>query len=100
MKVFMLEGHEIVTTEDLMKWSKWILSDTRIVNKSIVGPGIEVSTVFLGGIHSLFETMIFGGLRDRECHRYSTWDEAEIGHDKIVASFEVAGGECDCEGSC
>lgn len=31
--------------------------------------------------------MIFGGDRDGEQERYSTWDEAENGHKKIVDSL-------------
>jgi hypothetical protein len=48
---------------------------------------IQVSTVFLGLNHNfgngppmLFETMIFGGRFDQEQWRYSTWEEAEKGH--------------------
>jgi hypothetical protein len=54
--------------------------------------GVRVSTVFLGvnanilkkGKPLLFETMIFGGIRNGERHRYSTWEEAENGHKKII----------------
>lgn len=49
--------------------------------------GVKVSTVFLGLDHSwgdgpplLFETMEFGGPRDGDCDRCSTWDEAEAQH--------------------
>ena len=52
---------------------------------------IRVSTVFLGIDHNfcggaplLFETMIFGGPHDQEMQRYSTWDEAENGHEQMV----------------
>jgi hypothetical protein len=54
----------------------------------------RVSTVFLymdhnwseDGTHTpiLFETMIFGGEYDQEMWRYSTYDEAKAGHDRIV----------------
>lgn len=54
--------------------------------------GIRVSTVFLGLDHSfmsktplLFETMIFGGDESEEYQeRYSTWKQAEEGHQKAV----------------
>lgn len=49
--------------------------------------GVEVSTVFLTMDHSfskgepiLFETMIFGGQYDDYQWRYSTYEEAEAGH--------------------
>lgn len=54
--------------------------------------GQRISTVFLNFDHNwnpdgepvLFETMIFGGEYDEEMWRYSTWDEAKAGHDRIV----------------
>ena len=53
---------------------------------------MEVSTVFLGLDHNsycggppaIFETMVFGGEYDEYQERYSTWDEAELGHKEIV----------------
>jgi hypothetical protein len=53
---------------------------------------IDVSTVFLGvdyrfigdGAPILFETMIFGGPRDQEMWRYSTYGEAKRGHFEVV----------------
>jgi hypothetical protein len=52
-----------------------------------------VSTVFLGTNHRflgkgpplLFESMVFGGPTHGEMRRYSTWDDAEIGHQAMVA---------------
>ena len=51
-----------------------------------------VSTIFLVVNHNygngpplLFETMIFGGPEDQFQQRYSTWDEAVEGHEKIRA---------------
>jgi hypothetical protein len=54
--------------------------------------GQRVSTVFLEMDHNwepagspiLFETMIFGGPYDTDMWRYSTYDEAKLGHDRIV----------------
>ncbi len=56
--------------------------------------GQRVSTVFLHFDHGwnwdadnapiLCETMIFGGEHDESMWRYSTWDQAKEGHDKIV----------------
>jgi hypothetical protein len=66
----------------------------------------NLSTVFLGLDHGiggqspvLFESMIFGGAElDESTERYSSWDEAEVGHSKlwhkinivILDKFEVA----------
>jgi len=60
--------------------------EKRRVARSEFGP-VSVSTVFLGMDHSfgggplLFETMIFGGKSDGYMDRYSTWQEAEAGHE-------------------
>jgi hypothetical protein len=53
---------------------------------------IEISTVFLYSDHGrgddgppiLFETIVFNGPLDGEMERYCTWDEAEVGHLKMV----------------
>ena len=46
-----------------------------------------VSTVFLGVDHALdvlFETMILGGTLNGTTWRYSTHQQAELGHEKVV----------------
>jgi hypothetical protein len=56
--------------------------------------GIWVSTVWLGLNHAwrgrplVFETMVFG-VEDNECVRYSTIEEARVGHEKMVAKWTV-----------
>ncbi len=58
-----------------------------------IGKGIRVSTVFIGLDFNiskppmLFETMIIGGKRHEETHRYDTITEAEIGHKQIIKSL-------------
>ena len=55
--------------------------------------GVRVSTVFLGLDHShsfdgppvLWETMVFGGKYDGEQKRYSSFDVAQRGHQRMVA---------------
>lgn len=73
-----------------IEWAKWFENvENRIVKKTTIRD-IEVSTVFLGLDHSffsdkkpiLFETMIFGGEQEGYQERYSTWAEAEEGHQK------------------
>lgn len=58
---------------------------------------VKVSTVFLMLDHQygdgpplLFETMVFGGKLDQEQVRYSTWDEACVGHVEMVKRVEEA----------
>ena len=91
MANYILNGHKAVECDDLMKWGKWFQTADRFVAKTIVGD-IEISTAFLGIDHSsvdglpiLFETMIFGGDFDQDEWRYSTWEEAEKGHQQAVA---------------
>ena len=88
---FTLDGHEVVPCEDLMVWAAWFETADRHVAKTMVGD-IRISTVFLGLDHnfregelSLFETMIFGGEHNESMWRYSTWEQAEAGHEKAVA---------------
>ena len=75
---------------DLMTWATWFETAERHVAKEKVGE-VTVSTIFLGIGHSfgygpplLFETMVFGGQLDQEMERYTTYNEAESGHKKMV----------------
>jgi|SRR5688572_6003576 len=63
----------------------------RIIKKTPMPDGSEVSTVFLGLNHNygdeapiLFETMVFGGEYDLFCERYRTYVGAEAGHERAV----------------
>lgn len=74
----------------LMEWGKWFETANRIIRQTNIGK-VKISTVFLGLDHRfgdgpplLFETMVFGGELDQEQERYSTWDEAEAGHEEMV----------------
>lgn len=94
MNNYILQGHKVVREDNIVEWAKWFESANRIVKKTEVAPGVEVSTVFLGVDHQfgdgdplLFETMIFGGERDGFQDRYSTWDEALKSHNIIVKEF-------------
>ncbi len=95
---FILEGHTAVPCEDLMEWGRWY-EDNRPALR--VGDddvnGVRVSTVFLGLDHSfgeglplLFETMIFKGPHDGWQDRYTTWEEAELGHKRIVQLLQAS----------
>ena len=77
--------------EDMELWARAIeLEDLqdRTVRRSELDNDVLISTVFLGidhgynGVPLLFETMIFGGEHDGYQERYSTWEEAEKGHQK------------------
>lgn len=88
---YILQGHTPVPVDDLMEWANSLGENNRRVALTEF-PGGHVSTVFLGLDHSfgsgaplLFETMIFGGPYDDYQERYSTWEEAETGHQMAVA---------------
>jgi len=79
---------------DLLTWSLWFEKAERHVAQDYVGQ-LWVSTVFLGLDHNfggggpplLFETMIFSDELEMEsitCNRYSTWEEAEKGHQVAI----------------
>jgi hypothetical protein len=88
MTNYILDGKTVVECDDILKWGLWFeKADRRVAETE--KDGIRVSTVFLGIDYSfgegrplLFETMIFGGEHDEEQWRYSTWEEAEKGHEE------------------
>jgi len=69
-----------------------IESESRVLKRTEIGK-VSVSTVFLGidhgygGVILLWETMIFGGRRDQWQTRYSTYDQAKVGHERVVAEM-------------
>lgn len=89
---YILDGKRAVPCDDIFQWAQWFETTDRIVKQVSVN-GAKVSTVFLGLDHNfsrsgpplVFETMVFGGPMDQEQQRYSTWEEAEAGHDEMVA---------------
>ena len=87
---YILDGHEPVPERDIMAWSRWFESADRHV-RNTARDDVRVSTVFLGldhgfgGRRELFETMLFVNGTAEGCERYSTWDEAEAGHQRWVA---------------
>ena len=93
MKNYILNGKEAIPVDDILEWAKWFGTANRIVRSDMIN-GVHISTVFLGVDHGysfgepidpvLFETMIFGGDNDGYQDRYSTWSEAEQGHEKAI----------------
>src|SRR5438128_961526 len=93
-KQYILDGsHRPVPCDDLKTWGRWLqtANDDRIVARTTVREGIDVSTVFLGldqsfgnGPPLLFETMVFRSGNGDDMERYSTWDEALAGHQRMV----------------
>lgn len=62
----------------------------KLSEDEVKASGCRLSTVFLGIDHNfgdgppiLFETMVFGGKWEGEMDRYSTYDEALMGHERM-----------------
>lgn len=94
MTYYVLVGHEPMATTDLAEFSRGMEIDKRRVGYTELGDEVHVSTVFLGIDNSfggakpvLFETMVFGGEHDQWQWRYETWDQAQAGHDEVVAAL-------------
>jgi len=89
---YILQGKEAIPIDDVLEWGRWFQKHDRKVKVDEVGD-VKISTVFLGldhqfnpgGLPLLFETMVFGGEHDQFQNRYTTWEEAERGHDEAVA---------------
>jgi hypothetical protein len=84
-------SHRPVPCEDLRTWARWMETADRVVAKTTVREGLDVSTVFLGldhrfgpGTPLLFETMVFRDGDGGDEERYATWDEAVAGHQRLV----------------
>jgi len=97
-KYYILKERQPVEAHDALEWGRWFeKADRRVALTE--GDIVSVSTVFLGLDHQfdgngpplLFETMIFGGPRDEETHRYGTWEEAEAGHKALVEELTKVG---------
>ena len=96
---YILEGKEPKLVEDVLEWGMWLETADRCVAETHLPKKVRVSTVFLGLDHSfdggtpiLFETMIFGGEFNQDMWRYSTWEEAEKGHQEAVKKVRGSDG--------
>lgn len=91
-KYILVDGKP-VAEPDLLKWGRWMgqSNKERIVQQDWIGK-VHVSTVFLGFDHCfgdvgpplLYETMIFGGPLGGYQERYSTVEDAWIGHTEAL----------------
>ena len=87
---YILENGVPKPVDSIQEWGQWWEKTDRTVAKTRIGK-VLVSTVFLGlnpqwedALPLLFETLVFGGSLDGEMERYSTLDEAKIGHETMV----------------
>lgn len=89
--MYILKGQEPISVSSLMVWGRWFKRADRAVALTKLAD-CEISTVFLGLGHGfdkngdplLFETMVFGGPLDLMGERYTTWAEAEAGHQRMI----------------
>lgn len=108
MKKYVLDkdGKTPILEPDIIKWAKWFekADSDRIINQDEFNGEISVSTVFSGidynflgdGPPILWETMVFGGKYDGDRERYSSYDDALMGHEKmvrLVRLFKKVGGK-------
>jgi len=98
IRKYILNGRTAIVEPDLLTWARWFENADRRVGENWLTNDVRVSTVFIGLDHRfdqsggdplLFETMVFGGPHDQECERYSTWDEAEVGHRAMVEKVQI-----------
>lgn len=94
-----LKDKKVIKVDNVIEWGKWYEANTnsRILDKTQVGKD-TVSTVFMGLDHGFtkgkslwFESMVFPDCEIVE--QYETWEEARIGHDKIVTELRKHKGE-------
>lgn len=89
---YALDKDHNVVPAGLSEFAEMFKSSDRVVAKTTIYDGCEVSTVFLGLDHRfvgdgppiVFETLVFGGPFAQEMDRYSTWADAEAGHARMV----------------
>jgi hypothetical protein len=95
MKHYILKAREVVEI-DMIQWAKWFKQAGRIVARTKINKKVEVSTVFLGIDHQLFETLPFRIISQssREglehfMRRYSTWSQALQGHNEVCEEVRL-----------
>lgn len=88
-KYYILVNKVPVKIEDTMEWCKWILAndENRYIAKDIVCD-CRIITFFFGmiteSLPKLFHITVIGGVLAGENETYSTWQEAEAGHKRMV----------------
>jgi hypothetical protein len=98
MKMYYLLRGKVAVEVDHATWMRELrITDRHVATWADHDRDVYVSTVFLAINHNfhsgpplLFETMVFGGRLDGEQDRYSTWEEALLGHDSMVGRVKSA----------
>lgn len=89
VKTYVLDKNgKPVHEPDMAKYGRFLASDAKILKQDILPNRTVVSTVFTGCDYRspplLWETIIFGGVRDGYEDRYTSREEALAGHEKAV----------------
>ena len=101
---YILKDGVPVQEPDLMTWAQWLedADNDRQIEITMIGD-VRVSTVFLGLDHSfgvgpplLYETLVFDGEHDGDQDRYSTLEEAQAGHARMVEMVTSGVGHPAC----
>ncbi len=97
-RLYILDGHKVVPVAEDFDLGRWLTEHfaERVVAKTNLPGGVEVSTVFLGLDHgpqeklpAVFETKIFGGPHADWTYRYTTWQDAAAGHQAVVEVLQA-----------
>lgn len=83
--------------EGLIAFSEDFEKMDRHVGLKMLPNGIEISTVWLGIDHNfgmrqrplIFESMAFFNGKDIDCIRYSTEEEARLGHKMLIKKWSI-----------
>ena len=87
------ENHKpvVIPDDEFPAGLMWLTNERKRVASTKHGD-VRVSTVFLGLDHGfeggppvLWETMIFGGEHHDYQDRYTSWEDAEVGHETACA---------------
>lgn len=89
-----------VLCDDLFTWAEWFETsgESRVVQKTIVADGVQVSTIFLGIDHNwsrrgppmIYETRVFGGPIEGDCLRAAKRTTALKNHAAMIAKTREA----------
>ncbi len=93
--------HRVIETDQVTWSNQFEPTNDRHVGYTQITSEITVSTVFLGIDHRftgkgpplLFETLVFGSEMDGEMWRYTSWDDAEVGHAMAVKKVRAVIGQ-------
>lgn len=90
------ENKKVIPCKNFIEWADFMERNQGtnfvIVKKDNIGHK-EVSTVFIGlnynNAPEVFETMVFNNGGSDHCERYSTYEEAMNGHERIVEMIKA-----------